>query len=143
PGPALGAESGEPHRQVRKAPVPEGVLERAAEASPADQAGASESEVEIAEHAPAGQLAAPLLEGIEFPGGKQARDDGPDRGARNNLGTDAVGNQGGQHAHMSEPAGGAAAQYEADREPIFRMRSGTGKFAGQLLSQHVQIWGSL
>src|SRR5260370_26711314 len=97
PGADLGRDGGKPHRQVRKAPIPESLLELAGEASPADQAGASESEVEIAEHAPAGQLATPVLEGIQVPRGQQSRHYGPARGAGNHLRAAAVWPERAQH----------------------------------------------
>src|SRR5215471_18927183 len=129
-GADLGRDRGEPHRQVRKAHFAEDLLELAGEAAAADQPGAAEPEVEIAEHAPAGQLATPVLEGIELAGRIESRNDGPDRGSRDNVGTNTVGHQGAQHADMREPPGGAATQHKADREPILRIRSWTGEFAG-------------
>src|SRR5262249_33092523 len=35
-----------------------------------------------------------------------------------------------------------AAQHEADREPILRIRTGPGEFGVRLSSQHVQNWGA-
>src|SRR5262249_31092643 len=138
-GADLCCDCGEPHRQVRKTGIPEGVFELACQAAPADQPGASQPEVEIAEHAPAGQLTAPVLEDLKLAGGKGPGDARPDGGTCNHVRTDAVSQQGAQHADMGKSSGCAAAQHKADRESIFRMRAGAREIAGQLSSQHVQI----
>ena len=77
--------------------------------------------------------------GVQFPGGEETANDDYDRSAGNHVGTDAVGRQRAQHANMREPARRAPTQHEADREPVFQMRSGWGReVAVQLSSQHVQ-----
>ena len=138
-GADLGRDRSDAHRQVRERGVAERVFELGDQAVAADQPRASEREIEITEHAPARQPAGPFLEGVELAGRVEAAHDGADRGARNDVGADAVGHQGAQHADMRKAARRAAAQHEADGEAVFRMRPGPdGDIAVHLWSQDVQ-----
>ena len=115
-GADLGGDRGQPQRQVGEGRVAERVIEPVGEPAAADQSGAAELEIEIAEHAPARQLPRPVLENVELSRRVVAADHGADRGAGDHVRPDAMGVERAQHADMGKAARGAAAQCQPDRE---------------------------
>ena len=105
-GADLGGDGGEADRQLLDQRVAEHLLEPRREPAAADQAGAGQADVEIAEDAAPRQLARPLVEAVELAGGVAAADHGADRGADDDVGLDAVG----------EPASGSR-RYGQSRAP--------------------------
>src|SRR6202140_521390 len=83
----------------------------------ADQARTVEPDIEIAQDISWLQAARPVFERIEMPRGIGAANDRADRGADHHIGDDAVGDQCPDDADMGKPAGGTAAQSEADHRP--------------------------
>ena len=83
----------------------------------ADQAGAVEADIEIAEDIARLQAARPFFQRVEMAGGIGAADHGADRGADHDIGHDAVGDQRPDDADMGETARGAAAQRQPDHRP--------------------------
>ncbi len=74
--------------------------------APADQAGAGQANVEVAEHAAHRQRACPPVQVVHFLGGVAAADDGADGGANDHIGYDAMCFQGADDADMRKTAGG-------------------------------------
>ena len=101
-------------------------LEPSRQPSAADQAGAADPHVEIADDAPQRERARPGLEVIELVVGVAAADQGAHRGADNDVGRDAVRLQRVNHADMGEAARRAAAENEPDRGPAALGRNGSG-----------------
>ena len=100
----------------------------------ADQAGAGQADVEIAEHAAHGQRARPCFERVELAGGVAAADHGADRGADDDVGHDAVGDQRAQHADMGKAARGAAAEREPDARARRRRLGRRGRGVGRAVA---------
>ena len=80
----------------------------------ADQSRPAERKVEIAEHTPQIEEAAPFLQVVELSGRIEAADNGADRSAGDHVGYNAMRDQGAQHADMGEAACRAAAQNKSD-----------------------------
>ena len=83
----------------------------------ADEAGTGEAEVEIPEHAPAGQAARPLLEDVEMAGGVAAARHGADGRAGDDVELEAAPHQHAQDADVGKAACGAAAQHQTGGGP--------------------------
>ena len=116
-GADLGRDGGELDRQVLDQDLAHRRLEFGRKLVAADQAGAVEADVEIAEDAARLQAARPFLERIEMAGGIGAADHGADRGADHDVGHDAVRQQRPDDADMGEAARGAAAERQPDHRP--------------------------
>ena len=116
-GAHFGRNGGEFHRQVLDQGLSHRGLELGGELGAADQAGAVEADIEIAEDVSRLQAARPFLQRVEMPGGVGPADHGADRCADHDVGNDAVGDQGADDADMGEPARGAAAQRQPDHRP--------------------------
>ena len=117
-GADLGRDGGELDRKSSIRVWPTASSSRVAELLAADQAGAVEADVEIAEDvAHALQAAAPFFQRVEPAGRIEAADHGADRGADHDVGHDAVGDQGSEDADMGKAARRAAAKREADDRP--------------------------
>src|SRR6201990_924003 len=80
----------------------------------ADEAGAGEVDVEIAQHAAHVEPARPFLEVVEFVCRVAAADDGADRSADDYVRHDAVRRQGPYYANVCKAARCAAAQRQCD-----------------------------
>ena len=80
----------------------------------ADEAGAGQADIEMAQHAAHRQRARPGLQTVELIGGIAAADHGADRGADDDVGHDAVRDQGAHDADMGKAARGAAAERQTD-----------------------------
>ena len=83
----------------------------------ADQAGAVEADVEIAEDIARLQAARPFFQRIEMARRIGAADHRADRGADHDIGHDAVGNQRPDDADMGKSARRAAAERKPDHRP--------------------------
>ena len=80
----------------------------------ADQAGAGQADVEIAEDAAHGEGARPAFQIVHFLGGIAAADHGTDRCADDHVRHDAVREQCAHHADMGKAARGASAERQTD-----------------------------
>ena len=116
-GADFGRNGGEFHRQVLDQGLAHRSLEFGGKLGAADQAGAVEADIEIAEDISRLQAARPFLQRIEMSGGIGAADHGADRGADHDIGNDAVGDQRPDDADMGKAARGAAAQRQPDHRP--------------------------
>ena len=96
---------------------PDRSLELGGELVAADQAGAVEADIEIAEDIARLQAARPFLQRVEMAGRIGAADHGADRGADHDVGNDAMGDQRPDDADMGKSARGAAAQRQPDHRP--------------------------
>ena len=116
-GADLGRDGGEFQRQFLDQGLAQCRLELGGEFVAADQAGAVEADIEIAENIARLQAARPFFQPVELSRGIGAADHGPDRGADHHIGDDAVGNQCPDNADMGKSARGAAAQRQSDHRP--------------------------
>ena len=80
----------------------------------ANEAGSGQADIEMAQHAAHGQRARPGFQAVELIGGIAAADHGADRGADNDVGHDAMREQGTHDADMGKAARGAAAERQTD-----------------------------
>ncbi len=78
------------------------------EMAPADQAGARQADVEVAEHAAHRQRACPVVEVVHFLGRIAAAYYSTDGSTNDHIGHDTVCLQGADHADMRKTASGAA-----------------------------------
>ena len=113
-GADFGRDGRELDRQILDQVRPDRSFELGGELGAADQAGAVEADVEIAEDVAGLQRARPFLQPVEMPGRIGAADHRADGGADHDIGHDAVGDQRLQDADMGKAARGAAAQRESD-----------------------------
>lgn len=126
-GVEFGGNRSKAHRQVFDPTVSQGLGQFAGEVAAADQAGAGQADVEIAEDAANFQPARPGLQTVELAGGIAAADHGADRGTDDDVRHDAVRGQSLQHADVSKAARGAAAERQANARPrAFRFDLGRG-----------------
>ena len=116
-GADLGGDAGKFHRQFLDQGRADRGLELGGELLAADQPGAVEADVEIAQDISRLQAARPRFEGVEVPGRIGAADHRPDRGADHDIGDDAMGHQRADDADMGKAARGAAAEREPDDRP--------------------------
>src|SRR5262249_30858548 len=92
-----------------------------------DQAGARQTDIQIAKYAPNRQCARPALQVVHFLGGIAAADDRTDGSANDHVGNDAVRFKSADYANMGETASGTAAKCKADsrtHRSKLRMRRG-------------------
>jgi hypothetical protein len=83
----------------------------------ADQARAVELEVEIGKDTARLQAARPFFQRIKMSGRKGPADHGPDRGADDDIGDDAVGNQRLDDADMGKAARRSTTERKSDHRP--------------------------
>ena len=114
-GADLGGDRGESHRQVLDGGVADRLFQPRRQPVAADQAGAAEPDVEIADDAAQRQRARPVFQRVELAGGVAAADQRADRGADDDVGHDAVGEQRPHDADMGKAARRAAAEHKPDR----------------------------
>src|SRR5262249_21388608 len=86
----------------------------------------ADAHVEIADDAPHGQRARPVLQRVELIGGVTAADQCAHRGADDDVGFDAVCHQGAHDADMGKTARRAAAEHESDRRTAAFRAEGSG-----------------
>ncbi len=99
-GANLGRHGRKFQRQVLDQGRTDGGLQLRRQPVAADQSGAVEADVEIAEDIARLQAARPLLQRIELPDGIGAADHRADRGADHDTGNDAMGQQGPENSDM-------------------------------------------
>ena len=116
-GADFGRDGGEFQRQFLDQGLAQCRLELGREPVAADQAGAVEPDVEIAENIARPQAARPFLEPVEMSRGIGAADHSPDRGADHHIGDDAVRHQRPDNADVGKSARSAAAQGQPDHRP--------------------------
>src|SRR5665213_2178859 len=84
----------------------------------ANETGAGQAEIQIAQNAAYGERARPCFQTIELPGGVTTTHHRADRRADDDVGDDVVGDKGAHHPNMREPARRAAAERERDAWPF-------------------------
>ncbi len=114
PGADLGGDGREPPVEILDSAVAEMLLEALAETLSGDETGAGQIEVEIAEYAPARQLASEVLDFIEMSGDIAAADDRADGRTGDDVGLYAGSEQSPQDADVRPAASGTAPQCQAD-----------------------------
>src|SRR5262245_55570476 len=93
----------------------------------ADQAGAGQTDIEVAQHTSHRERARPALQVVHFLRGVAAANDGADGSADDHIGNDAVRFKSADDADVSETAGGAAAKCKTNgraRRGWLRVRRG-------------------
>jgi len=113
-GVEFGGNRGKADRQPLDAAVGERRFQLVRKMLAADEAGPRKTDVEVAEHAAHRQRTRPPLELVHLSRGVTPAHNGADRGAGDDVGHDAVGDQRLQYADMGEAACGASAERKAD-----------------------------
>jgi hypothetical protein len=135
-GADLGGDRRKPHRQILDQGRADRVVQLARQPPAADQAGAAEPHVEVADDPPHRQRARPGFQRVKVIGGVAAADQGAHRRADDDVGDYALRHQHPQHADMGEPARRAAAEHQPDQRPFPRRvdRGGCEIGRGHLIS---------
>ena len=116
-GPDLGGDRREADRQILNCGVADRFFQAVRQPRAADNAGAADADVEIADDPPPRQRARPVFQRVELIGGVATADQRTHRCADDNVRRDAVGLQRPHYADVGEAARGAAAENEPDRRP--------------------------
>ena len=122
-GADFGRDGGEFHRQVLDQALAHRSLEFGGELGAADQAGAVQADVEIAEDIAGLQAARPFLQPIEMSGGIAPPTTAPIEGPDHDIGRDAVRGQSPDDADMGKTARRAAAERQPDHRPPERAKT--------------------
>ncbi len=122
-GADFGRDRGKTHRQVLDQCRADGFMQLARQPPAADEAGAAEAHVEIADDAPHGQRARPGLQRLELVGDVTAADQSAHRRADHDVGSDTLA--------RSAPAGRRYGQSRAPRRCRERGRSTAVRAAGR------------
>ena len=110
-----------------------------AELVAADQAGAVEADIKIAQDIARLQAARPFLQRIELPDGIGAPDHGTDGGADNDVGDNAMRNERPDDADMGESTSGPATERQSDHRPPDAAKSYPVAAIGAVLAAPHQI----
>src|SRR5262245_12701043 len=116
-GANFGCYARELERQILDQRIADRSLELRGELLSADQPGAIQADVEIAEDVAHLQTARPFLQGVEMAGDIGAANHGADRGSDHDIRYDAMGKQRAHDADMGKAARRAAAERDADHRP--------------------------
>ncbi len=111
----FGRDRGEFQRQILDQPPADRLFELRGELAAADQPGAVQLNVEIAQHAARLQAACPVLERIEMAGHIGPADRGADRGADDDVRHDAALEQRAKNADMGKTSGCTAPKHQPDQ----------------------------
>ena len=125
-GADLGGDRRIADRQIFDRGGADGFRKPVRQTSAADQSRAANSDVKITENAPQREAARPCLQFVELVVGVAAADQGADRGADNDVGFDAMLDQGVNHANMRKATRRPAAENEPDQWPADRTRKRFG-----------------
>src|SRR5262245_10450943 len=110
----------ETDRQIFNTAFLQACFKTRSEMAAADQAGAGQTDIEVAQHASHGERARPGLQIVHFLGGIAAADNGTDGCADDHVGNDAVRFKSADHTDVGKTAGGAAAKCKADGRTRWR-----------------------
>ena len=133
-GAHFGGDGREFDRQILDQALAHRGFELGGELGAADQAGAVEADVEIAEDVARLQAARPFLQRVEMSGCIGTADHGADRRSDHDIRNDAVGDQRPDDADMGEAARGAAAQRQPDHGTADRAQPHLVATVGALLA---------
>src|SRR5262245_18018111 len=104
----------ETDRQIFNTAFLQACFKTRSEMAAADQAGAGQTDIEVAQDASHGERARPGLQVVHFLGGIATADNGADGSADDHVGNDAVRFKSADHTDVGENEGGAAAKCKAD-----------------------------
>jgi len=114
---------GKAHGQLLNRCITGGLKQLVGKAASIEQRRAAKADIEIAEHAAAGEAAAPGFDAIEIARRVAASDHGADRRTGDDVRNNSLGDQAADNANMREPACGTTAQHQPDRGTL---REGLG-----------------